>query len=294
MQEQMAELLINKPFWLNKRKDFSAEAEVMTVLRSLGIHTVCEEALCPNMSECFSKKLATFLILGNVCTRSCTFCGVKKGKPLAVDCGEPLRVAKAAERLSLNYAVVTSVTRDDLDDKGVEQFVRTIQCIRVLRPQALVETLIPDFCADRRLLKILLNQRPSLVCHNIETVKRLYPLVRSGSCYQRSLDVLRLIKEMDDSIKTKSAILLGLGETEEEVVNTFIDLRKAGCDFLTVSQYLMPGKNNFPIKEYVGLDRFKNYKKMAEKLGFEFVISQPYARSSYNAFMYLGKNRRPS
>jgi len=271
------------PFWLKRKLSFDKEVTVKKYLRQLKLHTICEEANCPNMSECFSKKIATFLILGNICTRNCAFCGVKKGRPSLVDVGEPERIAEAVRRLGLEYVVITSVSRDDLKDAGACQFVRTIRAVKLLNPGVAVEVLIPDFYADTKLLKMVVKERPAVINHNIETVKRLYPLVRSKSNYERSLEVLRIVKGLDESILTKSGIMLGLGEDNCEVINALMDLRRVRCDFLTIGQYLPPSRAHFPVKKYISPDDFLSLKSKGKSLGFKHVESSPYARSSYHA-----------
>jgi len=275
-----------KPSWLNKKVDLGKCGKVKALLRGLNLHTVCEEAKCPNISECFSRRTAAFLILGKICTRSCKFCGISKGRPLLPSFDEPEKIAWAVEKLELNYVVITSVTRDDLEDKGVFQFVRCIQEIRKIKPDTKIEILIPDFGGDSDLLKDLVKSCPFVINHNLETVKRLYPLLRKEADYSRSLRVLGQIKKINPAIFTKSGIMLGLGETDKEVLSLFKDLRNVNCDFLTIGQYLQPSLNHFPVKEYIPPERFDHYRDTALSMGFRTVVSSPYTRSSYKAGDY--------
>lgn len=258
------------------------------VLRNHRLTTVCEEARCPNRGVCFSKPTATFMILGDRCTRSCAFCSVQEGSaasggPAEVDADEPGRVAAAAAELGLRYVVVTSVTRDDLSDGGAAQFAATIREVRGLLPDAKVEVLTPDFKGDREALAVVLAARPDVFNHNVETVPRLYPTVRPQAEYRRSLEVLRSAKEIAPDIMTKSGLMVGLGETMDEVLALFGDLRAAGCDILTVGQYLRPAKKNLPVVEYVRPETFELLRQRALGLGFAFVASGPLVRSSMNA-----------
>lgn len=278
--------MMRKPSWLNKKVDFRKCIKVKTLLRSLNLHTVCEEAKCPNISECFSRKTATFLILGNICTRSCRFCGITKGNPFPPLPDEPERISEAVKKLGLNYVVITSVTRDDLEDKGVLQFVSCIREIRKVNTGVKIEVLIPDFGGDLSLLELLVKSFPFVVNHNLETVKRLYPLLRKEADYFRSLRVLGQIKKINPAIFTKSGIMLGLGETDKEVLSLFKDLRNVNCDFLTIGQYLQPSLNHFPVKEYILPERFDYYRDTALSMGFRIVVSSPYTRSSYKAGDY--------
>lgn len=252
-------------------------------MRNKNLHTVCESARCPNLPECWSKKIATFMILGDTCTRSCGFCAIKVGKGLDVDPFEPLNVAKVATDLGLKHVVVTSVARDDLKDEGAGQFARTIQALRKANPKLIVEVLTPDFKAKEELLKIVVDARPDIFNHNIETIKRLHTIVRPQAKYERTLKVLQRVKEMDPTIYTKSGIMLGLGETREEVIETLQDLRAVGVDAVTIGQYLRPTMKHLPVHSYIHPDEFKEYEKIGEELGFIFVASGPFIRSSYNA-----------
>ena len=252
------------------------------LLRNGAVHTVCEEASCPNRGKCFSQNRATFLILGDRCTRNCGFCGVQGGPPLPPDSREPERVAWTARELGLKYVVVTSVTRDDLPDNGARQFALTIRELKRQIEGCRVEVLTPDFqgCPDR--LRVVLEARPDVFGHNLETVERMYSVVRPGARYRRSLDVLASAKRMAPHVKTKSGLMVGLGETPEEVIRAFRDLRDAGCELLTVGQYLRPSARNLPVTEYVHPDMFEQYRISAERMGFR-VDAAPLVRSSMNA-----------
>jgi lipoyl synthase len=273
-----------KPDWLRVRvKADQNTTEVIELLSKLSLHTVCEEANCPNLMECFGRKTATFMILGKVCTRNCTFCNVVKGKTEEVDFDEPLNVAKAVNELKLKHVVITSVTRDDLPDGGAGHFARVIEEIKALDHKVVVEVLIPDFKGNTDFLRKVINAKPEIINHNIETVPRLYPEVRPMAVYKRSLELLRNVKSFDGSIYTKSGIMLGLGEKEEEVIKVFSDLREYGCDLLTIGQYLSPSKNHHPVVEYIHPDIFEKYKNIALEMGFKYVASAPLVRSSYMA-----------
>ncbi|MCX7711501.1 MAG: lipoyl synthase [Clostridia bacterium] len=277
-------MIQNKPDWLRVRVPAKGSFdEVEKLLSKLSLHTVCEEASCPNMCECFSRKTATFMILGKVCTRNCTFCNVTKGSTETLDETEPYHVAQAVKELGLKHVVITSVTRDDLPDGGAGQFAAVIKEIRKVSKKVVIEVLIPDFGGDLDSLRIVMNAKPEIINHNIETVPRLYPEVRPMAVYRRSLDLIKRIKTIDSSIYTKSGMMVGLGESEKEVAEVFADLRNAGCDLLTVGQYLAPSKKHHPVIEYIHPDQFAKYKKIAEDLGFKHVSSAPLVRSSYLA-----------
>jgi lipoyl synthase len=254
-------------------------------LEGLGLRTVCVQARCPNISECFGRGTATFLILGDTCTRSCGFCSVKSGKPQPVDPDEPARIAQAAERLGLRHVVVTSVTRDDLFDGGAEVFARVIGALRGHDRTMTVEVLVPDFLGDESAVRTVVSAGPDIFGHNIETVRALYSIKRHGD-YERSLKILSYAKQCSSAIRTKSALLLGMGETEAEVAGVFRDLRKAKCDYLSIGQYLQPGRRNRPVSQYLSSDQFDRYKKTALEMGFSHVESGVYVRSSYLAERY--------
>ncbi|HOW42283.1 MAG TPA: lipoyl synthase [Candidatus Omnitrophota bacterium] len=276
-----------KPAWLNKKISLSDCQPVKELLRDFGLQTVCQQAACPNIGECFRHRQATFLILGTICTRNCRFCAVRPGTPGPVDPQEPDRVAGAVQRLGLRHVVVTSVTRDDLADGGAGMFAGTIDCIRQRNPATTIEVLIPDFQLDREALRRVTAARPDIIAHNLETVPRLYPLVRSQADYRRSLEVLALLKTLAPAIAVKSGLMLGLGETQEEVLTVFQDLARIGCDFLSVGQYLAPGKEHFPVQEYILPEQFEWYGRKALQAGLRRVASGPYVRSSYLAHRYL-------
>lgn len=278
---------LSKPPWLNKRINLKECEEIHKLTTHLSLNTVCQQAACPNISECFKNKHATFLILGKVCTRSCEFCNVSGGVPQKLDMSEPKRVAQAAQAMGLKHVVITSVTRDDLKDGGSSVFVDTVLNIRQILPQAKIELLIPDFKADLDALDKVVQAKPDIIGHNLETVLRLHSEVRKQADYRRSLEVLSHIKRLNKDVYSKSALLLGMGEKEGEVIQALKDLRKVQCDFLSLGQYLSPSKNHFPVKEFIAPEMFENYKHKAQKLGFEHVESAPYVRSSYSASEYL-------
>jgi lipoic acid synthetase len=269
------------PDWIKTRS--SDLHSVKKILRHHGLSTVCEEARCPNKGICFSKPTATFMILGDVCSRNCGFCSVKKGIPNNIDPDEPEKIAEAAASMELRYVVITSVTRDDLPDGGSSQFAKSIYALRRKMPDIKIEVLTPDFKGDVKALKKIIDASPDVFNHNMETVKRLYHLVRPQADYYRSLDVLSNIKAMAPHIKTKSGFMLGLGEKKEEILELLKDLRDRECDFLTIGQYLRPSKKNLPVVEYINPEVFDELKDTALKMGFKFVASGPLVRSSMNA-----------
>jgi lipoic acid synthetase len=271
------------PAWLKRplpRGDSNAFTD--RVLSDLRLETVCENARCPNRPECYAHRTATFMILGNVCTRPCGFCAVPRGKPLLLEASEPDRVAEAADRLGLRHVVVTSVTRDDLSDGGADHFYRTVVAIRN-RTGAAIEVLTPDFLGDWNAVARVLESRPEVYNHNLETVPRLYARVRRNADYRRSLDLLDFVKHREPAIQTKSGIMLGLGETLDEVLDLFADLRDVKCDLLTVGQYLQPSPTHLPIERFVPPEEFDSIGRMARSLGFARVASGPFVRSSYHA-----------
>jgi len=271
------------PPWLHKRVRQSEElAPVLEVLKELGLVTVCQEAHCPNLGECFAGGTATFMILGRICTRGCTFCAVAKGVPLPPDPEEPLRVAQAAERMGLRHVVVTSVTRDDLPDGGSRQFARTI-CVVRERCDATVEVLVPDFLGRKEDIDRVLDAGPYVFNHNVETVPRLYPQVRPQADYGRSLHVLKRASESGKPLLVKSGLMVGLGEREEELEAVFGDLLEAGCQMLTIGQYLRPSAGHHPVVEFIEPERFQLLKERALQMGFRAVASGPFVRSSYRA-----------
>ncbi|MDR1801600.1 MAG: lipoyl synthase [Lachnospiraceae bacterium] len=278
-----------KPEWLKKKFVRYEDMEVThAILEKLNLNTVCREADCPNYGECFSKRTATFMILGTNCTRNCRFCNVRNAAVQALDPEEPARIGQAVAELSLSYVVITSVTRDDLADGGAEHFANTIKSIRVQSPNTAIEVLIPDFLGDKSALKMVTDAKPDVISHNMETVKELYTQVRPQAIYERSLEVLGRIKEFDNCIKSKSGIMVGIGETKEQILTLFDDLREVGCEFLTIGQYLAPSKEHHPVIDYITPETFAEYEKIAYEKGFEFVASAPFVRSSYHAGEALG------
>lgn len=279
-----------KPEWLRVKAHSTQGYEfVEDLLKKFHLNTVCEEAACPNRGECFGRKTATFMILGSVCTRGCTFCNVSKGKAQSVDNDEPEHVAQAVKAMGLKHTVITSVTRDDLPDGGAEHFARVVEAIRRAAPAVTIEVLIPDFKGSADALKRVVDARPAIINHNVETVPGLYPEIRPQADYHRSLTLLERVKDMDPAIYTKSGIMVGLGEKPEEVLEVLSDLRKAKCDFLTIGQYLAPSAKHHPIVEYVHPDQFEYYREKAYDMGFSYVASGPLVRSSYMAEQALMK-----
>ncbi|MFZ3123442.1 MAG: lipoyl synthase [Thermodesulfovibrionales bacterium] len=298
------------PEWIKVKSPIGVH-DTKQILRNHRLSTVCEEARCPNMGECFSKPTATFMILGSACTRNCGFCsvGISKSKPLNDESNPPLppfskggmggfsdepeRVALAAKDMGLKYVVVTSVTRDDLPDGGAVHFAETVRAVKKHLPKTTVEVLTPDFKGSYNSLKTVLDSAPDVYNHNVETVPRLYPYVRPQANYERSLNVLRNAKKIALDINAKSGLMVGLGETFNEVISVLKDLNDAGCDTVTIGQYLRPSKQNLPVKEYVRPEIFNEYKKTAVKIGFKYVASSPLVRSSMNAEeMYTTVNSR--
>jgi lipoic acid synthetase len=275
---------VPKPPWIRRRLPSGpAYEKIRSLLKAGKLHTVCQEAQCPNVWECFSCGTATFLILGSHCTRNCAFCAVSHGPEFPPDPEEPRRVAEAAAALGLTYVVVTSVTRDDLADGGSGQFAQTIARLKEMIEGVTVEVLIPDFGGDEAALKTVLDAGPDVLNHNIETVARLYPTVRPGADYGRSLALIRRAGKTAPQIPTKSGMMLGLGETEEEIRTALADLRAAGCRMLTLGQYLQPSRSHLPVARYVTPEEFDAWKAEAEEMGFSQVASGPLVRSSYHA-----------
>jgi lipoic acid synthetase len=273
-----------KPIWLKKRFPSGViHEQVVALINKAKIHTVCQKAQCPNIWECFSRKTATFMILGDRCTRDCRFCAVAHGPRHPPDPEEPARVAETVQRLNLDYVVITSVTRDDLSDGGAFFFVRTINEIHKKVPHALIELLIPDLQGNRDALKSIADARPNVLNHNIETVPRFYPVVRPKAVYRRSLDLLQQVAAFDSDIVTKSGLMLGLGENTGEILNTLKDLLNAGCRLLTLGQYLRPTKSHLPVQRFVSPQEFNNWRKIALEMGFIEAACGPFVRSSYHA-----------
>lgn len=276
-----------KPEWLKVRFNQSAVREVAELMQGLNLNTVCKEANCPNLGECYLKHTATFMILGNICTRNCRFCNVATGRPLPPDPKEPENVARAARKLGLRHVVVTCSTRDDLPDGGAEQFARTVRALRETCPGVTVETLISDMKGDPGSLDIVLAAHPDVLNHNVETVQELQKAVRPQASYERSLGVLRYCKEKDPTILTKTGFMVGLGETEGQIDRLMDDILATGCDILTIGQYLQPSPQHYPLARYVTPDEFAHYKELALRKGFRHVASAPLARSSYKAWEVL-------
>ncbi|MBM2839070.1 MAG: Lipoyl synthase [Deltaproteobacteria bacterium] len=282
--EYLSDGNLRLPKWAKRKIGSRGSIHKMKeVLRREGLHTVCEEARCPNIGECFSKPTATFMIMGNVCTRNCGFCDVTPGTPKLLDIDEPVKIARVSKQLGLRHVVITSVTRDDLLDGGARHFGSTIKELRNAIPEASIEVLTPDFKGDVALLEPIARERPDIFNHNMETVPRLYPLVRPQADYERSLKILKGMKRLEPGIVTKSGIMLGLGEKREEIMSVMDDLRTVGCDVLTIGQYLRPSKGNLPVVEYVEEVVFAEYGDIARKKGFLHVASAPLVRSSFNA-----------
>jgi len=281
-----------RPDWLTLPAPAAEDLDLMKQMLDAGhLHTVCESADCPNIGECFGSKTCTFMILGNACTRNCRFCAVDHGRPEEVDAGEPRAVALTAKQLGLRHVVVTSVTRDDLADGGAGQFAATIRAIREKIPSATVEVLIPDFKGKAEALAEVIKARPEIINHNVETVPRLYDTVRPQADYTRSLELLRRVSKSGSGILSKSGLMLGLGETVREVVSVMADLREAGCQIMTLGQYLSPSPEHLPVVEYVHPEVFKMLAETGLKMGFLEVNSGPLVRSSYHAARTLSKLR---
>jgi len=275
-----------KPDWLRVKLPIGKEyAEVRKIVSTHKLHTICESGNCPNMGECWGAGTATFMILGNICTRSCGFCNVATGKPKAIDLQEPERIAESVRLMNVKHCVITSVDRDDLKDGGSIIWAETITAIRRVSPQTKFETLIPDFQGKWENLQRIIDVHPDIVSHNTETVRRLTKQVRIQAKYDRSLEVLKRLK--DAGLNTKSGIMLGLGETEQEIYETMDDLRAVGCDVLTIGQYLQPTPKHLPVKEFIHPDVFNKYKQVGIEKGFRFVESSPLVRSSYHAERHI-------
>lgn len=271
-----------KPEWLKiKLHDGEGFAEVAHIVEAHGLHTICSSGKCPNKAECWSRRTATFMILGNICTRGCKFCATQTGRPLPIEPNEPERVAESIRLMGLRHAVITSVDRDDLADAGADHWRRVVEAIKTINPNTTVEVLLPDFDGKRELIELALQAKPHIVGHNLETVERITPLVRSRAKYRTSLEALRIMSE--SGIPTKSGIMLGLGETHEEVLQALRDLRQAGVEIVTLGQYLRPTAKHYPVDRYVTPEEFDTLKEEALAMGFKYVASAPLVRSSYLA-----------
>ncbi|MGY5848859.1 lipoyl synthase [Salegentibacter sp. F14] len=277
----------SKPKWLRVKLPTGKKyTELRNLVDKYDLHTICTSGSCPNMGECWSEGTATFMILGNICTRSCGFCGVKTGRPETVDWDEPEKVARSIKLMKIKHAVITSVDRDDLKDMGSIIWAETVKAIRRMNPETTLETLIPDFQGNQRNLDRIIEVSPEVVSHNMETVKRLTREVRIQAKYDRSLEVLRYLKDQGIN-RTKSGIMLGLGEKEEEVIQTLHDLKDAGVDVVTIGQYLQPSKKHLPVKQFITPDQFKKYEAIGLDLGFRHVESSALVRSSYKAQKHI-------
>lgn len=286
--------LVSKPEWLKKKICLNSSNinDVKSLLIGLNLHTVCQSAKCPNIFECFSRKTATFMLMGNICTRNCAFCGIEKGKPLLLDNKEPENTAKAALNMGLDYVVLTSVTRDDLEDGGAKHFGRTVREIKKVMLESRVECLIPDLKGSLKNLEILLYSGPDVLNHNMETVERNYRLIRKSADYKRSINILKNSKIIIPDILTKSGFMLGFGEGREEIYQLLFDLKNADCDIITIGQYLSPGPKNFPVQKYYSPEEFEEIKREAENFNFKSVISGVFVRSSYNAAKVFSEIKR--
>ncbi len=272
------------PQWLTKRFPASQEIDAtIGLLEKLGLNTVCQGAECPNLVECFARRTATFMIMGDTCTRNCRFCAVAKGLPREIDKYEPGKVAKAALQLGLKHVVVTSVTRDDLPDGGASHFAAIIREIKNVSPGMTIEILTPDFQGELEFLSVIVQAHPNIFNHNVETIPRLYPAVRPKAQFSRSLELLKKVKELDRTIFTKSGLMVGFGESPKEVLDLMVDLRGVKCDVLTIGQYLQPSPHHLPVVEFVHPEWFQYYQTEGEKLGFLHVSAGPFVRSSYHA-----------
>lgn len=284
--------MTRKPAWLQKKILPSAHGEMEGMLKELRLNTVCQQARCPNITECFSKRQATFLILGRICTRHCSFCNVSKEAPIEVDPDEPASVAEAVCRLGLSHVVITSPTRDDLADGGAAAYAETVARIIAAAPRTKVELLIPDFQGDTASLATVVASAPDILGHNLETVPRLYG-IRAGADYRRSLDLLAKAARLDPELKTKSGLMLGLGEEEDELFCVLEDLVNAGCSYLSLGQYLAPSRLHYPVQRFVEPELFEQYRARALAMGFLHVESGPYVRSSYHADQYGAAGEEP-
>ncbi|MCB8753270.1 lipoyl synthase [Planktothrix agardhii] len=277
--------MVVKPDWLRvKAPQWERVGNVKGILRDLGLNTVCEEASCPNIGECFNAGTATFLIMGPACTRACPYCDIDfEKKPQPLDITEPERLAEAVRRLNLNHVVITSVNRDDLPDGGASQFVRCIEGVRSLSPQTTIEVLIPDLCGNWDALEIILQAKPEVLNHNTETIKRLYRRVRPQGDYQRSLELLKRSRQLRPEVYTKSGLMVGLGETDAEVREAMQDLRAVDCDILTLGQYLQPTPKHLAVEGFIPPEQFDTWRDFGESIGFLQVVASPLTRSSYHA-----------
>lgn len=278
----MGEIKVRKPAWLKTKIPTGKNyLYVREIVEKNKLHTICTSGNCPNIADCWGRGTATLMILGDICTRSCKFCNIKTGRPEPVDFDEPDRVAKSVKLMGVKHCVLTSVDRDDLEDGGAEIWAKTIRKIKELNPETTIEALIPDFDGQKQLIQKVIETKPEVISHNLETVKRLTPIIRSKARYELSLKVVKYISASE--VRSKSGIMAGLGETEEEVFETMDDLHSVGCEVLTIGQYLQPTKRHLPVKEFVTPEMFKKYRKASLEKGFRYVESSPLVRSSYHA-----------
>lgn len=276
------------PKWMSKRKIITEKVHnIKGLLRELNIHTVCESARCPNIGECFSKPTVTFLILGDVCSRSCAFCALKKGEPKKIDFDEPKKIAKTAQKLGLKHTVITSVSRDDLADGGALHFANAVFELKRHLPDSTIEVLVPDFNGNTKAIRTVLNYNPDIFNHNIDTVPRIYTKVRSKANYEKSLKVLKTAKRIKPQIITKSGLMVGVGETENEVLDVMKDLLNVNCDILNIGQYLQPTRHNIPVDTFINPETFMKYKNLGMQMGFLHVESAPFVRSTYNGELFM-------
>ena len=272
----------NLPAWIKVKSPIGSRyREMKGLLEKYSVNTICQSALCPNIWRCFNNGSAAFLILGKICTRHCLYCNVSNSEPEKVNESEAVGIAKIVEHFGMKYVCITSVTRDDLRDGGAYFFVKTIKEIRKINPETTIEVLIPDFSGSEESLRIITDEKPEILNHNIETVERLYPIIRARADYWCSIKLIQKVKNIDKNIKTKSGIIVGLGETKEEVVKTMVDLRNVSCDIMTIGQYLRPSEMHYPVIRYYHPDEFIEMKEIGEKLGFSEVKASPLVRSSY-------------
>lgn len=282
----MGEITIRKPAWLKTKVPIGKDyLNVREIVEKNKLHTICTSGHCPNIADCWGRGTATLMILGDICTRACKFCNVKTGKPLPADLDEPSRVAESVKLMGVKHCVLTSVDRDDLDDGGAEIWAMTIKKIKEISPETTIETLIPDFDGNEELIQKVIDAKPEIISHNLETVRRLTPIIRSKAKYDMSLKVIKYIAE--SGVRSKSGVMLGLGETEQEIYETMDDLRKVNCDVFTLGQYLQPTKRHLEVKEFVTPEDFKKYGKVGLEKGFRHVESDPLVRSSYHAEKHI-------
>lgn len=278
----MGEVSIRKPAWLKTKVPLGKQyIDVREIVEKNKLHTICTSGHCPNMAECWGRGTATLMILGDICTRACKFCNVKTGKPLPADWKEPQRVAESVFKMGVKHCVLTSVDRDDMDDGGAEIWALTIKAVKAMNPQTTLETLIPDFDGNTNLIQIVMDAKPEVISHNLETVRRLAPLIRSKAKFDISLKVLKYIA--DSGIRSKTGIMVGLGETEEEVLEIMDEVRAVGCEVLTIGQYLQPTKRHLAVKEFITPEQFEKYRLAGIEKGFRHIESSPLVRSSYHA-----------